>query len=77
MSNELLMQALKKAANQDLAIARKNGILAIAQTKLGTLEVKYANRLYTVMSQDGQVLCWGNASKARELLMSVYDVVMQ
>lgn len=76
MSNTNLQQILIKAANQDLAIARKTGAVAVTGTKIGNIEVQYENGIYTVYAMiNGQMLAQGKAKVARDLLIASYDVV--
>ena len=66
-----MQEQLKKFANQDLNLARKNGCITIAQTKIGNIDVEYnsARRLYILN---------GNAMKkadAIDYIVASYDVV--
>jgi hypothetical protein len=75
MSNHIeLNKALTNFAKADLALARKEGKIAVAQTKLGTLEVEYNAGRYTISAQ-GSILAVGAAAVAREFLVATYDVV--
>lgn len=74
MNNAILIQELTKFANQDLALARKNRKITVAQTKLGNLDVEFAAGAYTV-SATGTVLAVGPAKVARAFLIATYDVV--
>ena len=58
MNNTNLIKALKKFATADLARARKEGRLAVAQTKLGTLEIQYIADLkkYWIVDSTGTVI---------------------
>jgi hypothetical protein len=77
MNNLQVIKAqLIKFANQDLALARKTGAVAVTQTKLGNIEIQYENGVYTAYAMlNGDVLAQGKAQVARDLLVSIYDVV--
>jgi len=80
MNNAMLQKALTKIANQDLALARKQGAITVAQTKLGNLHVEYSAGVYKITAQAGMesmVVCEGKASDARDVLIASYDVVTE
>lgn len=66
---------LTKFAKIDLTIARKEGRLAVAQTKKGTLWIEYVGRTYTFTSNNGEVLFKGAAKGATEFLVENYVVI--
>lgn len=72
MNNEL-KTALTKIANQDLAHARKGGVI-VTDTKAGNLDVKFDGAVYTIHTTQGVKLVEGKASVAREFLITSYQV---
>lgn len=74
MSNEL-KKALTKIANQDLALARKNGRITVAQTRMGNVDVSYFGNDHYGLSARGEVLGDFTAEGARSYLINAYDVV--
>lgn len=75
--NTQLKASLLRFANQDLAAARKNGCMAVSQTKRGTLAIDYfpAERAYTIYPSDGSsALHKVPAKQARAYLVQSYAV---
>jgi hypothetical protein len=71
------MEALTKFAKSDLNQARKRGEILVAQTKRGTVSLRYADGTYTLTTQGTapEVLASGKAATVVPVLVSLYDVV--
>lgn len=71
----------RKAANQDMNLVRKEGEIAIAQTREGTVWFGYDHGVYTITKPDGRggviTLATGAPKVVRPVLESLYDVVVQ
>jgi hypothetical protein len=71
----------RNAASQDMTLVRKEGEIAIAQTREGTVWFGYDRGTYTITKPDGRgnviVLAKGAANVVRPVLESLYDVVVQ
>jgi hypothetical protein len=69
----------RKAANQDLKLVRKEGEIAIAQTREGTVFLRYEDGKYSITKAGlfGGVLASGELKVVRPVLESLYDVVVQ
>lgn len=81
MENKELQKALIRFANQDLGIARKDGHVAITQTKIGNVEIVYnrPTKRYFMNGLNGEGRLTDGMTKAQavEKLVSIYDVVTQ
>lgn len=65
--------ALLRFARQDLAAASREGEILVAQTKRGTLTVRYCNRRYSISSLDGELFS-GTLKQAAVALAALYCV---
>lgn len=75
-----LTQTLTRFAKNDVAMARKHGEIAIAQTKLGTLGLAHSNGTYTLTvwgtyTQQPRTLATGKPAVIIPVLVSNYAVV--
>ena len=65
----------KKAASQDLTLAREEGHILICQTLRGTLTLTHDAGTYTLVAcNDETVLATGNRAIVRKALAPLYDV---
>ena len=71
----------RKAANQDMNLVRREGEIAIADTREGTVWFQYERGIYTITKQDGRggviTLASGSPKQVRPVLESLYDVVVE
>jgi hypothetical protein len=66
----------KKAASQDLTLARTEGTILICQTKRGTLSLTHEDGTFTLVScRDGEVIEVGTRAQVRKVLAPLYDVI--
>jgi len=68
---------LTKYAQRDLRLARKEGRMAVCQTKIGTIWIEYSNRVYTFTNNNGETLYQGGAKGAETALCNSYQVVTE
>jgi hypothetical protein len=69
---DALKTALVKFANQDLAIARKEGSMAIVDTKLGAMFISYNKQDRTYAIRAGNAVSDVIVNKAMAVKMIVY-----
>lgn len=75
MTTQEITKALNSNAEYHLSTARKGGLL-IGQTKLGTLNLTYENKVYT-LTQCGfepKTIASGAKKIVKEALMSAYQI---
>jgi hypothetical protein len=65
---------LRYFAQQDLDTARREGEILVAQTKRGTLMVRYAEKTYSITVAGGEQLMSGTRKQAIQTLSSLYTV---
>lgn len=66
--------AATAVANQDMARARREGSVLIAQTRIGLVELFYIRNTYLLRSCEGQgMLAEGPAKKVRPVLAYLYQ----
>lgn len=81
MLNAIQIERAKAAAAKtDMGRARRHGILAIAQTAKGTVELQYTSGKYTLnrlatYKQEGGLLAQGPAPAVFKVLKDLYVVV--
>lgn len=78
--NPVDVQAVRrKAANQDLKLVRKEGEIAIADTREGTVWLRYESGNYSLTKAGlfGGVLASGELRVVKPVLESLYDVVVE
>ncbi len=79
--DKAIKAALAKFAKQDLALARKEGLISVCQTKLGTLDLAFdsATKTYTLKTCgiESRVLASGRAGVVADALANAYDVVVE
>ncbi len=74
--------ALTKFANQDLAIARKDGEMVVTNTKHGNVTIGYKNGQYTISQFNSaavgstHIFYDGRKAGAVEFLINAYQVVL-
>lgn len=81
MNSNELTATLNRFAKNDIALARKRGLIGIAQTKLGTLELTHEAGVYTLVvcgtyKQTPRTLAQGKPAVIVPVLVSAYDVVV-
>jgi hypothetical protein len=73
---EIADRESKKAASQDLTLAREEGKILIAQTKRGTLSLTYADGQYTLfVCGEETPIATGSRAAVRKALAPLYDVI--
>lgn len=78
-------KALEKYATSDLRLAKRHGMIMVAQTKQGNVEITHADGVYTLTKQgtarymgaDAKVLAQGKPAVVRPVLAALYDVVVE
>jgi hypothetical protein len=66
----------KKAASQDLTLAREEGHILICQTKRGTLFLTYADGQYALTACGEETpIATGSRATVRKALAPLYDVI--
>lgn len=68
-----LQNTLVKYAKQDLAIARKNGVVCITDTKEGNIEVEYISerKMFIITKLNGPTIA---VLKSKEAVLKIADL---